>query len=148
MKKLILILTATVLSNFVNAQTLDTVRVRNLTLQAQDWAWLVGKHSSSINKDSTTAAAFRKIRSTVQAVQSPQWTTNITIDSIPGYIVLAFYQTAKQANAGEIVSRYMAIVNAISAKTVLAYWIGRQDEAMSQDFIRAREMGKNILLDQ
>jgi hypothetical protein len=132
----------------VSAQNLDTVRVRNLSLQAQDWAWLVGKNISSINSDSATIKAFRHIREAVQAVQSPQWTTAINIDSIPGRIVMAFYSTAKTSNAGEIVSRYTAITNAISAKAVLAYWIGRVDESVSSDYIRAREAGKNVLIDQ
>lgn len=132
-----------------SAQTgLDTIRVRNLSLQAQDWAWLVGKNAGAINNDSSTVAAFRRIRSAVQAVQNPTWTTNINIDSIPGRVVLAFYQTAKQSNAGEIVSRYTAITNAIAAKTVLAYWIGRIDEAVSGDYTRFRDIGKNILIDQ
>lgn len=148
MKKLLL-LTVIILPIMASAQTgLDTIRVRHLQLQAQDWAYLVGKNEGAINKDSANSAAFRKIRTAVQAVQNPQWTTNITIDSIPGYVVMAFYQTAKTASAGEIVSRYMAIVNAISAKTVLLYWVGRVDEAVSQDYNRMRDKGKNILLDQ
>ena len=146
MKKLIII--AVLLPLFASAQNLDTVRVRNLSLQAQDWAWLIGKHSSSINADSLTVSSFRKIRTAVQAVPNPQWTTNINIDSIPGYIVVAFYQTAKTANSGEIVSRYTAITNAIAAKAVLAYWIGRVDEAVTGDYNRTRDKGKNILLDQ
>ena len=144
MKLLLLLL----ISSSLSAQNLDTIRVRHLTLQSQDWSWLVGKNASGNNRDSATVAAFRKIRSAAQAVQNPQWTTNITIDSIPGYIVLEFFMTAKSANAGEIVSRYTAITNAISAKVVLAYWIGRIDEAKSQEYIRSRDRGKSILLDQ
>lgn len=147
MKKLVLIIT-TIFSLSASAQNIDTIRVRDLSLQAQDWAWLVGKNASSINTDSSTVAAFRKIRTALQAVQNPQWTTVVNIDSIPGKIVLAFYQTAKTSNAGEIVNRYTAITNAIAAKTVLAYWVGRIDEAVNGDYIRARDKGKNILLDQ
>lgn len=145
MKYLIILL---LLPCIVSAQNLDTVRVRNLSLQAQDWAYLVGKNAGSINSDSATVAAFRKIRAAVQAVQNPTWTTSINIDSIPGRVVMAFYQTAKTSNAGEVVSRYMAITNAISAKVVLAYWIGRVDEAVSGDYNRFRDAGKNILIDQ
>lgn len=147
MKKLILILTLFVLTNTVNSQTLDTVRVRNLTLQAQDWAWLIGKNASS-RTDSLTDKVFRKIRDAAQSAQNATWTTNINIDSLPGKIVMDFYKTAKTSNAGEIVNRYTAITTAIAAKTVLAYWIGRVDEAVSSDYIRAREFGKTILLDQ
>lgn len=147
MKKLLTFLTI-VLPISVMSQILDTVYVRTLTMPAKDWSWVVGKNASSINGDSLTIVAFRKIRAAAQSVQNPTWDTNITIDSIPGRIVLGFYQTAKTANAGEIVSRYTAITTAIAAKTVLAYWIGRIDEAVSSDYNRAREIGKQILLDQ
>lgn len=148
MKKLSLFIIASLTSAIVYSQNLDTVYVRHLTFQAQDLAWMIGKNASSINQDSVTVLAFRKIRAAVQAVQNPTWTTNITIDSIPGVIVMKLYQTAKTSNAGEVVNRYTAITNAIAAKTVLSYWIGRVDEALNQDYLRARELGKNILLDK
>ena len=72
---------------------------------------------------------------------------NINIDSIPGSVVVALYQTAKASNAGEIVARYTAITNAIAAKTVISYWIGFIDASVSGDFNRFRDLGKNIILD-
>jgi hypothetical protein len=131
----------------LSAQTLDTVRVRNLSLQAQDWAWLVGKLSGQINRDSLSIVAFRKIRQAAQNAGQVQWTTNVNIDSLPGSVVVAFYQTAKTAAAGEIVNRYTAITGAISAKAVLSYWVGLLDGVIGSDFTRYRDLGKNIILD-
>ena len=130
------------------AQSLDTVYVRHLTLQARDWAWLVGRNESSINRDSATAKAYRNIRSTVQEVQNLSTTTNVTIDSIPGKIVKDFYATVKFSNAGEISNRYNAITSAISGKAQMAYWVGYYDARVSADYEEIFSRGKRILLDQ
>lgn len=147
MKKLILFL-CIALPLSAMSQLLDTIRVRHLTQQAQDWALLVAMNVGNQNTDSLSIATFRKMRSVVQAVQNPQWTTNITIDSIPGKIVLEFYMRAKQASAGQVATRYTTITNAISAKAVLSYWIGRIDESFARDYEDTRNKGKNLLLDQ
>jgi hypothetical protein len=130
----------------VSAQNLDTVIVRNLQLQAQDWAWLVGSYPN-INGDSATTVTFRRLRDKIRAANPTTWTTNVTIDSLPGKVVFTFYQLAKTSNAGEIVSRYTAITSSISAKTNLAYWIGYFDAVMQSDFDRKRDKGKNIVMD-
>lgn len=127
------------------AQNLDTVIVRNLQLQAQDWAYLVGSYNTTA--DSAAMDAYRKIRDAVQKNKPASWTTNLTIDSLPGSVVVAFYQIAKTSNAGEIVSRYTAIINAISAKANIAYWVGFIDSAVLNDFSRKRDRGKNLLID-
>jgi len=125
---------------------LDTIYVRNLTMQAQDWAWLTGK--SPIRSDSLTMKGFRKIRSTIQANIPSNFTTNVTIDSVPGKVIVLFYQITKTSPAGEIAARYNAITNAISAKTVIAYWVGVIDGTASSEFTRHRDLGKNDLIDQ
>lgn len=145
MKKLVTIIFASI-SISLSAQTLDTVFVRNLTMQAQDWAWLVGKHN--VTQDSVSLYAFRKIRAVVQSNIPPNWTTTVTVDSLPGVVVVGFYQIAKTAGAGEIVSRYTAITNQIASKTNIAYWVGYIDAATSEDFTRFRNLGKNRLIDQ
>lgn len=133
------------ISGFCYGQKLDTVYVRNLTLQAQDLAWVVGKYSFN---DSAELRAFRKIRTVVQSNIPQNWTTNVTVDSLPGKVVLGFYQLAKTSGAGEIAARYTAITNAISAKTNLSYWIGFIDGNIQADFDRFRDKGKNRLIDQ
>ncbi len=144
MKKIITIFLVIAALNS-NAQDLDTVLVRNLSLQAQDWAFIIGGLNTT--GDSATIIHYRRIRNKIQATPALTWTTVISIDSLPGAMVLDFYKTTKTANAGQIVSRYTAITNAISAKTNLSYWIGFFDSAMQSDYQRQRDRGKNLLID-
>lgn len=145
MKKILII--CLVLIGFqASSQNLDTVLVRNLQLQAQDWAWLVGSQRNQ-NTDSLSIVAFRYIRTKIRAANPPAWTTNVTIDSLPGFIVLDFYKAVKTANAGEIVSRYTPIVNSISGKVNLSYWIGFIDGNLNGDFNRKRDLGKYLVMD-
>ena len=129
----------------VKAQTLDTVVVTNMTFQAQDLAWLVGKYPPA--QDSTTQAALRSLRSLVQTAAPQSWTATITIPSMRGDIALNLYQIAVSAHAGEIAARYTAITNVFKAKANLDYWRGRVDEAVQNNYLRSRERGKNILMD-
>lgn len=146
MKK-IAILLFVFLSLQAGAQNLDTVKVRWLTLQAQDVAWLIGG-VNDVNQDSATAAVFRKVRDKVRATTlTTGWTTPITFDSLPGYVGVHFYQMAKSANAGEIAPRYTAITNALSSHANLAYWIGAFDAVLNQDYLRQRDRGRTILMD-
>lgn len=124
---------------------LDTVLVRNLQMQAQDWAWFVGKNAST--SDSTSISAIRKIRNKVQQSIPQSWTVNITVDSLPGTVVIAMYSQLLNAPAGEIATRYAAIKAAISAKANLAYWIGFLDAQGPSEFDRKRNLGKNVLID-
>jgi hypothetical protein len=128
--------------------------VSSLTLQAQDWAWLIGKNVSSVNSDSTAATEFRKIRDQIRTANPASYTVNVTITNIPEWVVMAFYRTVKMAYAGEIAARYAAITTAIEAKTQLAAQIAsfnlRQtntDPARPGDFERARNLGKTIVMD-
>lgn len=148
MKKVLFALGLLLFSVIAQSQAprLDTVYVRSLQLQAQDWAWLAGKYS--VPKDSTTAKAVRRLRTTIQTLNPSAWTTNVTVDSLPGSMVMEFYQRTKMAPAGEIAPRYVAIITAISAKTVLSYWIGFVDAGFINEFNRYRNQGKVELLDQ
>lgn len=134
------------ISTVSQAQNIDTVVVRNLQMQAQDWAWVVGKYG--VPTDSLNLVVFRKIRAKIQQAIPPTWATSITIDSLPGRVVLAFYEMVQRADAGEIVNRYTAIKNSISGKANLSYWIGFIDARVSMEFDRKRDLGKNILIDQ
>jgi hypothetical protein len=129
-----------------NCQTIDTVSVRNLQLQAQDWAWLVGKYGDT-NEDSATSYQVRRIRDKIRTVNPASWTTNVTIDSIPGKIVLAMYNGVKNAPAGEIASRYAAITSAISGKSNMIYWTNIADAIWAGYYTKFRDRGKTILLD-
>lgn len=144
MKKIIAVI-CILFSITAKSQNIDTVFVRNLTLQAGDWAYLVGSYNLTL--DSVSISGYRKVRAKVQEALPPNWTTNITIDSIPGRTVVEFYQIIKSSPAGEIATRYMAITNAIAAKTNITYWVGYFDAANTSEFVRKREKGKNLLVD-
>jgi hypothetical protein len=125
---------------------LDTVYIRNLTLQAQDWLWLTGKYTTRV--DSLTLKGFRKIRARAQEVAPIALTANVNIDSVPGVVIVHFYRIVKNAAAGEIAVRYTAITSAIAAKTVLASFIADIDASSLAEFVRARELGKYDVIDQ
>jgi hypothetical protein len=146
MKKLLIIIIFSFITANAKAQNIDTVLIRNLQLQAGDWAWLAGKYPYST--DSVTLRGLRRIRAAVQTNIPPNYTTNLTIDSLPGVVVNQMYLIVKNAAAGEIAARYTAITNAISSKTNMAYFVGLVDGAMNAAFLRSREIGKNILIDQ
>jgi hypothetical protein len=135
----------TSISISLKAQRLDTVLVRNLTMQAQDWAYCIG--SMPQVRDSATYSIFRKIRSKFQSSNVNNWSTNVTVDSLPGSILVAWYQIVQSAPAKEIFTRYSAITNAIQSKINISYWVGAIDGIISSNFDKARNQGKAILLD-
>lgn len=143
MKYILILLTLITLS--AKAQIIDTVLVRNLQMQSQDWAWLVGKYEGG---DSTSLKALRRIRTKVQTDNPQTWTVNLTVDSLPGIIVIKFYELLMTARAGEIATRYAAIKSAISGKVNLAYWVGVVDGHAASEYDRRRNTGKYILIDQ
>lgn len=147
MKQIKLLLSALILSQFLNAQSIpDTMIIRpDITMQAQDWCWLRGKLAE---KDSALLTIDRRIHNIIKPQLPLQWTSNVTFDSLPGRLVYAFYQVLKTANAGEIVSRYTAINNALSGVTQLAYWYGRLDAALDADRQMSIGNGKNVYVDQ
>lgn len=141
MKKLIAII-AVFISLSVSAQT-----VASVTLQSQDWAYLIGKNISSVYADSTSASEFRKIRDQIRTANPASWTTNVVITDVPEWVVMAFYRTVKTANAGEIVSRYTAITTQIESKAQLSTQIATFNATIANDFTRARSAGKTIVMD-
>lgn len=146
MKKILLFVFGISFTSIVHAQLLDTIRIRNLTLPAENVAWIIGKLGEGT--DSTEKDAFRRVRQAVQAANPPSWQTPITIDSLPGAIVFEMYKAAKSANAGEIVSQYVSITSTIAARTILNPWILPYDARLLQDYERIRDRGKNSVLDK
>jgi hypothetical protein len=138
--KTLLILVSLFCSSIASGQLLDTIYVRNLTLQAQDWAALIS--TENVHSDSTTEVHFQKIKTAIELTPALTWTSNVTVDSLRGYIVVALYRSLKRAPAGAIVARYTAINNAISAKTVLSSFLTAVDIEYSELFINARNRGK------
>lgn len=145
MKKIILVLSLFAFK--AKAQTIDTVLVRNLQMQGQDWAYVVGKNIDHINTDSASAKEFRRIRDRIRTINPASWTTNVTVDSIPGWVAFAFYKTVKSANAGEIVARYSAITAAIESKNNMTSFLNSYNAILLSDFNRSRDRGKSVVID-
>ncbi len=122
---------------------LDTVYGRNVAMQAQDWAVLVGAFTAD---DSLETVVLRRIRDRVRA-SANSFTTSVTVDSIPGRILLEFYRLAKQAPAGTIAPRYTAITGAINGKANMQPYTSVIDTVMNNEYLRVRNRGKNIIMD-
>lgn len=151
MKKLFILFTLFI-SVTLSAQNIDTVSA-NLTLRAQDWAWLVG--SIGTGGDSTEKARIRQLRTAMIAQAPATWNTNVTINNVPGRILLLMYHTFISADFGEMMAmgttngERTTIYTNIRAinNSALQYYIGVMDSNKSNDFINRRQNGKYILLD-
>lgn len=146
MKKIfaVIIITLSVLSS--KAQILDTVIVRNLSMQSQDWAWLIGK--TGYPTDSALQVSYRRVRSKIQSNIPGSWTTAVSVDSLSGQYVMRLYRAVMTADAGEIETRYTAIKSAITGKANLATWVAQADAILQVDYNSRRASGKNQLIDQ
>jgi len=146
MKKLLASIIITLIGLSAKSQNLDTVIVRNLSMQAQDWAWCIG--STGYPSDSAMQVSYRRVRAKIQSNIPGSWTTTVVIDSLSGPYVMRLYRAAVSADAGVIENRYTAIKNAISGKANLAAWIAEISAIHTADFNIKRTAGKNQLIDQ
>lgn len=151
MKKIILLLTILVSLNSYS-QNLDTVSV-SLTLRAQDWAWGVGKFGPGT--DSIGRAKIRTIRTAMLAANPANWNSNVTIDNIPGKILIFLYDAFTRASFSEVLqmgnttAERTTIYTNIRAinNSALQYYIGAVDGNFINSYINTRNTGKSILLD-
>ena len=151
MKKIIL-LVSVFFSVVSYAQNLDTVQV-SLTLRAQDWAWVVSKYGSG--NDSTDISEIRNIRTQLQAQNPATWTTNATLTSVSGRLIISFYASYASAgfqeiqNMGNTNGERATIWTNIRAlsNSAIQYYIGVIDGGHANQFINTRKRGKEILLD-
>jgi hypothetical protein len=151
MKKTITLLTALFLSVLIYAQNLDTASA-SITLRAQDWAWLVGKHGAG--NDSTERVAIRNIRAAVLLANPQTWTATVTI-TVKGRVVIWMYNAFCSAGFQEIINMgsttgerttiYTTIRNIDNS--AIQYYIGVIDANFSNQFINNRQSGKSILMD-
>ena len=132
--------------HLAHAQTIDTVYVRNTQLQAGDWAYLVGKTLDKYT-DSITILTLRRIRIIAQQQNPGSFATNITVDSIPGIVMINWYKMLLFASYLETRNRGTAIFNAITGNAVLTTFINEIDSNVGDLFTDQRKKGKNYLLD-
>lgn len=153
MKKILFCLTIFLISLSVMCQRIDTVTVSSITLRAQDWAWLVGKYGEGA--DSASKVKIRAMREQIRAANPATWGANVAITNIPGNIVLWMYNAFNNATFGEVFNmgstqgERVNIYTQIRAinNSALQYFIGVIDGQSTTLFIRTREFGKYILLD-
>lgn len=151
MRKLLIII-AVLFSINSYSQNIDTVSV-SVTLRAQDWAWAVGKYGHG--NDSLSRTRIRAVRTAMIAANPQNWNTNITINNVPGPIVLFIYQTFMGCGFGEMLAmgsnnaERTTIYTNIRAinNSVLQYHIGTIDAGMAAQFTLFRNNGKSIILD-
>lgn len=148
----ILIIIAVLFSVNSYSQNIDTVSV-SLTLRAQDWAWAVGKFGQGT--DSLSRARIRAVRTAMITANPQTWQTNVTINNVPGPVVMWIYNSFMHAGFGEMLAmgsttaERTTIYNNIRAinNGVLQYHIGTVDASMSTQYSNTRQDGKTILLD-
>jgi hypothetical protein len=151
MKKTITLLTALFLSVLIYAQNLDTASA-SITLRAQDWAWLVGKHGAG--NDSTERVAIRNIRAAVLLANPQTWTATVTI-TVKGRVVIWMYNAFCSAGFQEIMNMGSTTAERTTIYTTIRninnsaiqYYIGVIDANFSNQFINNRQSGKSILMD-
>ncbi len=136
----------------IYSQNIDTVSV-SLTLRSQDWAWAIGEYGEG--SDSLTRKKVRDIRTAIIAANPATWTTNVTINNVPGRIVVAIYRLFSNASFNTV----MQMGNNNAERTViytnirainnqaLQYFVLQIDEHYLFDYINSRSKGKTIIMD-
>ncbi len=122
------------------SQNIDTIYVRYLTLRTEDWYWLKGNWSPS---DESSKAAWKKMRTKLNADNPASNTTLVMIDSIPGKVALAFYNTFMQFSKGETSSLTNTISQNIKAYTPMLPFTNAVDADMLNRFQNNRKNGKD-----
>lgn len=151
MKKILAVICLFLTIN-AKSQNIDTVSV-SLTLRAQDWAWGVGRYGDG--EDSISRARIRAIRIAMLSANPASWTTNVTINNVPGVVVMYLYNSFLYAPFGEVLqmgnttAERTTIYTNIRAinNSALQYHIGLTDGNFPNSFLRLRNLGKSILLD-
>lgn len=116
-----LLIIALLLSSLLQAQNnIDTVYVRNMSMQYRDWSYISAK-MITYNQDSLTFFSLRKIRTAIQAQNPPTPGTNVTIDSIPGKFYLEVFTRLMFTAFIETRPRGLNIYNAITGNALLLF---------------------------
>lgn len=151
MKKILFIIGLLFTIN-ANSQNLDTVSV-SLVLRSQDWAWAIGKYGSGT--DSLSRSRIRAIRTAIIAANPQTWTTSVTINNVPGVVVMYVYNSFVNAAFSEVLqmgtttAERTTIYTNIRAinNSALQYHIGVTDVSFVNSFINNRNAGKSIVMD-
>lgn len=123
---------------------IDTVIVRNLSMQARDWLLLVkAVHGTD---DSLSIKTLDRIQAVAKAA-SPALNAALIVDSLPGSVVMAFYRRINTLPAGVVSARFSAIRTAIRARVNLDYFTNEVDLFFSRAYDKEVQVGKHIIID-
>jgi len=127
---------------------LDTVIINNLTLKARDWSFLTANVNLN-DRDSATYSRLRLMRDQIGAqAGAGGWNANITVNGLPGQWIVNVYNFLQQMTVGVAKQMDPATTTAIRGKTNLQFWFDEIDARAPAIYLRDRDEGKHILLDQ
>jgi hypothetical protein len=145
MKKLIIFLL--IVSAFTVKAQDSAYSITNVTLKAQDWAFLAA-HIQSDLTDTTTLDFIDQLRLKVKALpQGTGWNANVTVDSMPAKLLMKAYRLYSEGHTaitGQLGNNIYTVVNAITVEPfksqVIAY-----NARMVTLFNERRNVGRRYL---
>lgn len=117
-QKMKTVIIALLISTAAIAQpNIDTVYVRNMSMQYRDWSYISAK-MITYNQDSLTFFSLRKIRDVIKSL-NPTPSQVIVIDSIPGKFYMEVFNRLLFTAFIETRQRGNNIYNAITGNSIL-----------------------------
>ncbi len=147
--KQILFYLAILFSTTVFSQDLDTAKVRNFTLRAQDWAYAFGGVGVQIG-DTVMTDFIAHLQTKIRAIASPTWNTNVTVDQIPLTLVQKLYLKYYNAPASDVTILGTNIGDKLQAipEPLFAAWRSEMNAYLNTRFTDRREQGRRFLIGQ
>lgn len=141
MKKLFIFLICFGIIKANGQGSLDTSVVRGLILKSGDLDYFTSYEKRG--SDSTMDVVLRFIRAKSAGKQNND---NVTLDSLPGSLVVKWYRILRQVPAGEADAVGNNAKNAMLAIThpVVSALIAAMDDQHRAEFIRHRRIGKTM----
>ena len=135
MKKLlaIILFLPLVASSQVN---MDTVYIRNLTMSKALWMYHTGTYGQT--DDSTISVQIGRIN---QAVTGVGLNAQVTVDSLPGRLVVAFYGQVLTARTGTTIGRVTEMRQPFAGKAQITDALAAMEAAADAEFARRVRLG-------
>lgn len=150
MKKVIFAILISLVSLTASAQQdgyrLDTIQIKNFSLRAQDWSYVIGQFYAQ-RSDTVTNDFIDHYRTKIKAMPAGSgWNTVVTVDSIPGHIAFRVYMMYKTAPAGEteLLGNNIATVISGITNTTFAAARAAYDAIIANSFQTKRNDGKRF----
>lgn len=144
---ILLLLPAIAFSQTGDPTNIDTAKVRNFTLRAQDWAYAIAFAQISVT-DTATMDFISHLQSKIRAASNATWNTNITVDSMPlraAQGMYNIYYSSRVSNITLLGSNIGDQLQAIAHPLFVAWRTARNQE-LTQQFTDLREAGRRFLI--